>query len=117
MYTGQDKVEFGKVMAFLGASFPKFNLTQETIKAYDILLCDVPVDQVKKQAVKHARESRWFPSAAELRPSGAAAYAVAWRKRAAISARMTRQDYLDRMERQGLPKPDRVKSVGELVKV
>jgi hypothetical protein len=65
-YTEQDQAII-KVLAFLGALYPKFELTQPTIKAYLTILRDIPLELLEKAALDLGSRATFFPSAAELR--------------------------------------------------
>lgn len=56
-----------KALTFLAALYPKFTLTEATIKAYNVILGDLPADLVEKAAMDLGARSTWFPSAADLR--------------------------------------------------
>lgn len=58
---------FSEIMAVLAASYPGFKLTTETMKVYQKLLSDIPVEYLQAGALKHATENKWFPAVAELR--------------------------------------------------
>src|SRR3989304_2107902 len=55
-----------EILALLAASFPKFELTKDTIKAYSMLLADIPEDMLKAAALKCARKCTFFPSVHEI---------------------------------------------------
>ena len=59
--------EVNKVMAFLGALWPREDVTKPTIKAYFRILQDVPGDAVTAAAEALGAEQTFFPKAAEIR--------------------------------------------------
>lgn len=59
--------EIAKILAMLAASYPRFQLTRETISAYVQLLGDVPADALKAAAMQCATNGTFFPSVHELR--------------------------------------------------
>jgi hypothetical protein len=62
-----DLKEVAQVMAFLAALYPRYQLTEPTIKAYASILADIPADALTAAAEKLGAESTFFPAAAELR--------------------------------------------------
>ena len=54
-----------KTCAFLAALYPRFNLTAATIKAYHVILADVPADALTAAAEKLGGEATFFPAPAE----------------------------------------------------
>ena len=59
--------EVAKILAMLAASYPRFQLTRETIAAYVQLLGDIPTDALKAGAMHCATSGTFFPSVHELR--------------------------------------------------
>lgn len=55
------------VLTMLGAAYPKFKMTPDTVKAYSRLLQDIPIESLKAAALQCATSSEWFPSVYELR--------------------------------------------------
>lgn len=53
-------------MGLLAACYPRYQLTDDTVDAYVLMLADIPADLLKAGAIEHARQSKWFPSVAEL---------------------------------------------------
>lgn len=84
-----DRVEFAKIMAALGATYDK-EITTEMMRAYELALSDVPVGKVKRMALNHIRESKWFPRPSELRPS--VDYRERWAKLAIEGHRQVTDD-------------------------
>jgi hypothetical protein len=56
-----------EALAFLGALYPRFELTEPTIKAYTQILADVPPDLLHAAAKELGSRNTFFPAAAELR--------------------------------------------------
>jgi hypothetical protein len=55
-------------MAFLSASYPRHQLTDETLEAYRAIVGDLDVALFRAAALQIAsRDSPWFPAAGELR--------------------------------------------------
>lgn len=118
-YEGEDKVEFAKTMAALALAYGK-TLTEELLRIYSLGLSDVPIAQVKRKALDHMRDNKYFPRIAELRPV-TNNYHREWKRKAAISAHRTREDQLrlakSRAAYKALPSPrGATKSLGALVK-
>jgi len=60
--------EFLQVMTFLSASYPRHQLTPDTMEAYRAIVGDLDVVLFRAAALQIAsRDSPWFPSAGELR--------------------------------------------------
>jgi hypothetical protein len=59
--------EVAKILAMLAASYPRFQLTRETIAAYVQLLGDIPTHALKAAAMQCATSGTFFPSVHELR--------------------------------------------------
>lgn len=59
--------EVSKILAMLAASYPRFQLTRETIAAYVQLLGDIPAPTLKAAAMQCAASGTFFPSVHELR--------------------------------------------------
>ena len=59
--------EITKVLAILAASYPRFQLTKETIAAYVQLLSDLPAPALKAAAMQCATSGTFFPSVHEIR--------------------------------------------------
>jgi len=60
--------EFLQVMTFLSASYPRHQLTDETLEAYRAIVGDLDVALFRAAALQIAsRDSPWFPSAGQLR--------------------------------------------------
>lgn len=55
-----------KILSVLSAAYPSFPLTTETIQVYAECLSDMPYAELKKSALAHIGESRYFPTVAEL---------------------------------------------------
>lgn len=62
-----NEAEVLKVLAILGASYPNFELRDDTGEVYCRLLADIPCDLLEAAAIQHIAENRFFPSVAELR--------------------------------------------------
>ena len=60
------KKEVAQVLGLLAACYPRYQLTDDTVDAYVLMLADIPADLLKAGAIEHARQSKWFPSVAEL---------------------------------------------------
>lgn len=112
-FEGDDRKEFNQVMLALATTYDK-ELTTELVRLYMLALSDCDVKDIKRRALEHMKESKWFPRPAELRPSGAKQYAVDWQKRAAISAGKSREDY-QRISEHRKYLPTSEKTIGELV--
>lgn len=59
--------EIVKVLAFLAALYPKYELTKATIQAYVQILADIPAETLQAAAKQLGSTSTFFPAAAELR--------------------------------------------------
>ncbi|MBU1480032.1 MAG: hypothetical protein KJ694_22145 [Gammaproteobacteria bacterium] len=59
--------QFSKMIGGLAIAYPKFELTAPTIKAYWRILRDIPIDVLDSAMLQIASESKWFPTAAEIR--------------------------------------------------
>jgi hypothetical protein len=59
--------EITKVLAMLNAAYPRFKLTEETIKVYIRLLGDLSAEDLQIAAVQCASNRDFFPSVHELR--------------------------------------------------
>lgn len=57
---------FAECIGVLAEAFQK-QITPITIRAYQLALSDVPIEQVEKAALRAMRENKFFPAAAELR--------------------------------------------------
>lgn len=55
-----------EILGMLAASFPRFELTKDTVKVYSMLLADVPEDLLKAAALQCARKCTFFPSVHEI---------------------------------------------------
>lgn len=62
-----DDLAFNKVMAVLAATYPRMELTPETLTAYHAILGDLPPDLLKAATLHLAATSKWFPAASEIR--------------------------------------------------
>lgn len=56
-----------RVLALLGASYPNFELRDDTGEVYCRLLADLPCEALEAAAIQHVAENRFFPTVAELR--------------------------------------------------
>ena len=65
--------EMVKIMAYLSAHFPRFELTEATFDAYQDVLHDIPADLLKAAAKQYASSGKFFPFASDLRD---AAFAI-----------------------------------------
>lgn len=63
----QQVEKVGKTLVFLAALYPKFDLTEATIKAYTVILGDLPGDVLQAAAQDIGSRSTFFPAAAEIR--------------------------------------------------
>ena len=61
----------GDVIKFLQATYPRQAFSADNVKAYVMMLEDLPIDHLRMAVLKLAADSKWFPSIAEIR--GAAA--------------------------------------------
>lgn len=63
-----ERLEFGKVMAALGAMYPRWDIAEETITAYYSILGDLPLELLKAATLEYSsRGEHWPPSAGQLR--------------------------------------------------
>jgi len=74
LFNGDDRIEFAKIMAILGATYSK-EITPEMLRAYELALSDQPIRSVKELALRHMREGVFFPRPSELRRKD---YAKRW---------------------------------------
>jgi hypothetical protein len=65
--------ETTKVLALLKASYPRQAVGRDNMKAYALMLGDLPFADVQRAVVRHVAESNWFPSIAELREAATGA--------------------------------------------
>ena len=65
-FSGQDLVRFGEVMRKLGAAYGK-PVDQEMLAAYEMALCDVSIEDIEGNAIRHLRTSQWMPRPVDLR--------------------------------------------------
>jgi len=56
-----------EVFAVLGAAFPSFAATRETISVYFRVLADLPDELLQTAALDCVSKGKWFPTVAELR--------------------------------------------------
>lgn len=56
-----------EVFAVLGAAFPNFAATRETIAVYSRVLSDVPEELLQAAALDCVSKCKWFPTVSELR--------------------------------------------------
>jgi hypothetical protein len=59
--------QLAHLFKFLGASYPRWNITPDTISAYAMGLADCDAEMVFRAAQHHLRTKKWEPSVAELR--------------------------------------------------
>jgi len=60
--------EVTKILSFLASLYPRYGLTPETIRAYHVILHDLPPDLLHRAALQMgARDNPFFPAAGELR--------------------------------------------------
>lgn len=64
-------MEVGEVMAFLSTIWPEKQVTKDTMKAYHVLLCDIPKELLMAAAIHLAATSQWLPKPKELREAAA----------------------------------------------
>lgn len=57
----------GDVIKFLRATYPRQEFSADNVKAYVMMLEDLPIDHLRMAAMKLAADSKWFPTIAELR--------------------------------------------------
>jgi len=62
-----DRKTFASIMMALSALYPKYELQEETLSAYYAILGDLDADLLKAATLQYGSESKWFPTAAELR--------------------------------------------------
>lgn len=62
-----DRREIIKILAFLAALYPRFELTEASIDAYSLILADIPADLLEAAAKDLGSRATFFPAAAELR--------------------------------------------------
>lgn len=55
------------LFSFLGASYPRWNVTPATINAYAVGLADCDAEAVWRAVQHHQREAKWEPTVAEIR--------------------------------------------------
>lgn len=61
------KVEISKILAILAASYPRFELKNETVAAYFEMLKDLSAVDLKAASLRCANEGDWFPSVHQIR--------------------------------------------------
>lgn len=59
--------EIGSTLAFLAATYPRYQLTKDTVRAYAMGLDDIPAAALEVGARELAKSSKWFPTLSELR--------------------------------------------------
>lgn len=59
--------EIGEIVAMLGAAYPRFKASAQTVKTYSLMLKDIPAEALQAAALKCASECTFFPSVHELR--------------------------------------------------
>lgn len=59
--------EITRLLAVLEGAYPRQNIEDKTIKAYTALLRDLDFELASKAVAEHIRESKWFPTVAEIR--------------------------------------------------
>jgi hypothetical protein len=64
MASSEDVIE---ILAMLGAAYPRFSPTKETVQVYTQLLADLPADYLRAAAMQCATSGDFFPSVHELR--------------------------------------------------
>lgn len=60
-------LSISKVMAVLGAAYPGFNFSAETIAIYERCLVDIPPEILNAAVAKCVTEKKFFPTVSELR--------------------------------------------------
>jgi len=55
------------ILGILSASFPRFTASKETAQVYQLLLADIPGDELKAAALQCAIKCDFFPSVHEIR--------------------------------------------------
>ena len=58
-----------QILFVLGAAYPRFELTPETVQIYEETLSDIPVDALQAATLDMVAESKFFPTVAEIRKS------------------------------------------------
>ena len=72
------KIAFAEVFATVGVIYQK-PMTDEHLRAYWLVLQDVPIDELKKNAMAHIATQKWFPLPCELMNANEDADAIrAW---------------------------------------
>lgn len=61
------KQEIMAMIGILSASFPRYQATKETLSVYEMLLKDIPGDELKAAALQCAIKCDFFPSVHEIR--------------------------------------------------
>ena len=56
-----------KILKMLAAAYPKFELTKERIRIFEVCLGDISSEALEAAALKHVTECKWPPTVAELR--------------------------------------------------
>jgi hypothetical protein len=59
--------DVGKVLAYLAALYPRYELKVETVRAYHTIVADIEPGLLHAAAIQVASTSKWFPAASELR--------------------------------------------------
>lgn len=59
--------EIRRLLAFLVASYPRAEVGDETIQAYEVMLRDLPYREAQRAVVEHVATSRFWPTIAEIR--------------------------------------------------
>jgi hypothetical protein len=65
------KTEILGIIKMLAAAYPRFALTEDTIKTYILLLSDIEPETLRAAAIECASKNAFFPSVAELRRAAA----------------------------------------------
>jgi hypothetical protein len=84
--------EFVKVWQLLALAYPSYGreleaaTLAETLRLYERLLSDLPVEVLKTATLRHIATSKWFPTAAELRSAALEIVAPSSQEQTALEA-------------------------------
>lgn len=56
-----------EILTVLASAYPRFELSSATVRIYEQILADIPVDALRAATLDLIAESKWFPTAAEIR--------------------------------------------------
>lgn len=56
-----------EILTVLASAYPRFELSSATVRIYEQILEDIPVDALRAATLDLIAESKWFPTVAEIR--------------------------------------------------